>query len=149
MLSADQVEDEVVEMVDLLPLDDLLPSQVAQPASSAQLAARSLPLVGIPPLQQQSGMTTEWQHASAVCKGAPYPLVWGDRVRGPHIVWLLSSKTTPRSLQLTGVPTRLAGSPHPWGATSCRKAAPLTHSLLSSGGTARGALAAVSLAESG
>jgi hypothetical protein len=83
------VEDEVAEMVALLPLDEFSPSQVAQPgAQSAQLAARS-PLVQIPPLQHlpmpaaevQSGMTTEWQHASAVCKGAPYPLVWGDKVR--------------------------------------------------------------------
>lgn len=83
------VEDEVVEMVDLLPLDEFSPSQAAQPgAQSAQLAARS-PQVELPPLldlpmpagEVQSGMTTEWQHASAVCKGAPYPLVWGDKVR--------------------------------------------------------------------
>jgi hypothetical protein len=26
-------------------------------------------------------MSAEWKHASALCKGAPFPLVWGDQVR--------------------------------------------------------------------
>ena len=58
-------------------------------------------LLGIAPLAERLGFVTE--------------------VRASH-----AQLPPAGSTGLAGVPTRPAGLPHPWDATSCRKAAPLT-----------------------
>ena len=83
----------------------------------------------VPPAAESLFLVVLWVVSLMRCSQAVYPK-WGlSTPQHTACTTILRPAPSMGSAGLAGVFTRPAGLPHPWGATSCRAAAPLTYMI--------------------